>query len=390
MVKIAGIICEYNPLHLGHMRQFALLRKLLGADAAIVCVMSGNYVQRGEPAVFDKFTRSRAAVACGADLILELPLTKAVSSAEAFCRGGVEVLNRLGCVEYLCFGSETGTLDPILKTAELLCSESLDGAIQQQLKTGLSYPAARQRALEQLGGDGTLLRRPNDILAVEYCKALLTTRSRLAPLAIQREGDYHAAGLEGPYPSATAVRAQMAAGQSWLELTPAPARGVFASAAQYRYEAGERAMLARLRGLSDEEFARLPYGAEGLWSKVKTACRTESSVEAVLQAAKSKRYTYSRLKRMLLCGYLGVFQEQLDWQIPYVRILAFSKAGQAVIRACRQVGELELVNAGSPCPDPAYWALERRAADLYSLFAVDDADTTCGMEQAGRVYCQEK
>ena len=202
-MQTAGVICEYNPFHLGHARQLGLIRQQLGQEAAIVCLMSGNYVQRGEPAVFDKCVRARAAVEAGASLVLELPVTYALRSAEGFAAGGVSILSRLGC-GFLSFGCESGDGDAILRAAEASRSSEFEQTLHANIQTGLSYAAARQRALEALGQDGQLLTRPNDILAFEYCRAILTQNSPMHPLAVLRPGDYHADTPDAEHPSATA------------------------------------------------------------------------------------------------------------------------------------------------------------------------------------------
>ena len=167
-MQTAGVICEYNPFHLGHARQLGLIRQQLGPEATIVCLMSGNYVQRGEPAVFDKCVRARAAVEAGTNLVLELPVTYALRSAEGFAAGGVSILSRLGC-GFLSFGCESGDGDAILRAAEASRSSEFEQTLHANIQTGLSYAAARQRALEALGQDGQLLTRPNDILAARFC-----------------------------------------------------------------------------------------------------------------------------------------------------------------------------------------------------------------------------
>ena len=219
-MQTAGVICEYNPFHLGHARQLGLIRQQLGPEAAIVCLMSGNYVQRGEPAVFDKCVRARAAVEAGANLVLELPVTYALRSAEGFAAGGVSILSRLGC-GFLSFGCESGDGDAILRAAEASRSSEFEQTLHANIQTGLSYAAARQRALEALGQDGQLLTRPNDILAFEYCRAILTQNSPMHPLAVLRPGDYHADTPDAEHPSATAVRRLILSGSGWRQYVPA-------------------------------------------------------------------------------------------------------------------------------------------------------------------------
>ena len=165
-MHICGIICEYNPFHRGHEKQLRQVRQALGADAAVVCLMSGSFVQRGEPAIFEKRVRAQAAVLAGANLVLELPVTKALCSAEGFARGGVEIFTKLGIIDTLAFGCESGDGQAIFTAAQAMCAASYDRALREILDTGASYPAARQRALEAIGLDGKILEKPNDILAL--------------------------------------------------------------------------------------------------------------------------------------------------------------------------------------------------------------------------------
>lgn len=385
-MAVVGIICEYNPFHLGHARQFQLVRERFGPDTKIICLMSGNYVQRGAPAVFDKFVRSRAAVLCGASLVLELPLTCALSSAEGFAQGGVGVMDRLGVVDKLCFGSEHGAVRALQETARLLLAPGFDDALRTTLQGGMSFAAARAETVRRLGGDDTLLRQPNDILAVEYLKAIERLQSRLEPVSVLRQGSYHVQTPDPEQPSATALRILLEQDGAWEQYVPSAAARVFRGAAQYGFSYGERAVLARLRTLEESDFQHLPYGAEGLWRKLQKACRTQPSVEAILRAVKSKRYAYSRLQRMLLCAFLGLTEAELHKQPSYVRALAFDAAGRGLLRRIRSEGCIPVINAGEVPEDNAYYALERRAGDLFTLFAKEPSDTVCGLEAAGRIF----
>ena len=379
-MQTVGVICEYNPFHLGHARQLTLIRRQLGPETAIVCLMSGNYVQRGEPAVFDKCVRARAAVEAGASLVLELPVTYALRSAEGFAAGGVSILSRLGC-GVLSFGCESGDGDAIFRAAEAACSAEFEQALHARIQTGLSYAAARQQALEALRQDGQLLTKPNDILAFEYCRAILTQRSPLRPLAVLRPGDYHADTPDAEHPSATAVRRLILSGGSWRQYVPAAC--TYENVVPHALLWGEKAMLARLRGMGQADWAQGAHGSEGLWSKVWKAVQAQPDYEHILEAAKSKRYPRTRLQRLLLCAYLGLDAQTLLREAPYVRVLAFDKAGQAVLRQAKQAGGLPLINAGQTPPDASYAALERRCAALYGLFA---EQPELSPEQSVRVY----
>ncbi len=380
-MKITGIICEYNPLHLGHKKQLDTLRTLQPADG-IVCMMSGNYVQRGKPAIVDKSLRAKAAVLSGADLVLELPVTAALSSAEGFASAGVKLLS--GYCDNLCFGSETADPALLMQTAQALLSPDFPPALSIELAKGLSFPAARQAALETMGIPVGILHNPNDILAIEYCKAILSQNSPMIPLPILRQGSYHDLQAYGENPSATAVRSLMLQSGTWLDYVPAEARPCFENAPLHTRSAGERAILARLRTMSDKEFEALPYGSEGLWRKLMHAARKEATLEDILTAVKSKRYTRTRLDRMVLCAFLGLAHTDLSAPAPYARVLALNDRGREILKLARQSGHYP--NTGEKLDHP-YQAIENRADTLYGLFRTD-SPAPPNEESQRRIYYQ--
>ena len=365
-MKTVGIICEYNPLHLGHKKQIDALRARLGEDTAVVCLMSGNFVQRGAPAVYPKQFRAEAALACGADLVLELPVTYALSSAEGFAAGGVRILS--GFCDTLCFGAEDADADTLRSLAQALLSPAFSQALQSQLQSGLSFPAARQRALNDMGLDAGVLEKPNNILAVEYCKAIAALHSSMDILPIHRPGSYHASLPDPSDPSASSLRTLLIRGESVTPYIPAEAAAICAAAPVHTLSAGERAILARLRTMTEEEFQALPFGSEGLWRKFMHECRRQATLEDILTATKSKRYTRSRLDRMAMCAFLGITGAQLDAPAPYCRALAMNSRGRQVLKAARN--STPILNAGDQPHDP-YYALEKRCSDLYGLFRAD-------------------
>ena len=379
-MKTVGVICEYNPFHRGHRLQFDRIRQHFGPDTAIICAMSGQYVQRGAPAVFDKSLRARAAVESGADLVLELPLTYALRSAEGFAAGGVAVLSPL--CDALCFGSETGNGASLINTAKALLSEQFPPLLKEALESGKSFPAARAEALGRMGQDSSLLSLPNDILAVEYCKAILSQNSPMRPFPIRRGGSYHAESPEIENPSATSLRNLLETGGDIAPYVPEAAAEVFRDAPRHTLEAGQRAILGKLRTVTDAEFEALPYGSEGLWRKFMHAARKYGTLEEILAATKSKRYTRSRLDRMLLCAFLGIDAAALEAPAPYTRILAFNDRGRSVLKEAKKT--CNFVNAGQ-IPDHPYWALEKRASDLYGLFCVDGIEPP-GSEEKRRIF----
>lgn len=358
---VTGIICEYNPLHLGHQKQIRYLKE---RNTAVVCLMSGNFVQRGHPAIFDKMFRAEAAVKCGADLVLELPVTAALSSAEGFAAKGVQILSPI--CDALCFGAEHDDPQQLMRIAKALLSDEFKSALRVELDRGLSFPAARQNALSFLGIDGKILEKPNNILAVEYCKAIITQNSLMQPMAILRNGDYHDLNPDDREPSATAVRRLISDGTDWQNYIPQAAHSAFKNAAAHMLANGENAVLGKLRTMTDAEFEALPYGSEGLWRKLMHAARTKRTLEDVLSATKSKRYTRTRLDRMVMCAFLGITDAMMDAPVPYTRVLAFNDTGRKILKQARKSSNF--VNAGEVRPE-VYQQLEDRCGDLYGLFA---------------------
>ena len=373
---VTGIICEYNPLHLGHKKQIDLIRAA-DPDGIIVCLMSGNYVQRGKPSIVDKSVRAKAAILAGADLVLELPITAALSSAEGFASEGVRILSHF-CT-HLCFGAETANTDSLMQTATALLSEEFSVHLKLQLEKGLSFPAARAVALEEMGISA--ITKPNDILAVEYCKAILSQNSALIPVPIQRGGDYHDMDADDENPSATAVRKLMLESGMWLDYVPEKVRDIFRDAKLHNLSAGERMILSKLRIMTDAEFEAIPFSSEGLWRKLMHNARRFANLEDVITATKSKRYTRTRLDRMVMCAFLGITSDIIDSPAPYVRLLAFNDAGRKILRQKKET--FPVINAGESVAH-FYWELEKRAGDLYGLFAVDSPEPP-GAEDGRRV-----
>ena len=375
-MRTVGIICEYNPLHRGHEKQLRLVRELGGQG--IVCLMSGNFVQRGAPAIVDKSLRAEAALACGADLVLELPVTAALSSAEGFAREGVRLLGSF--CDDLCFGAETADENALMAIAQTLLREDFSPALHQQLDKGLSFPAARAKALDAMGLDASILNTPNNILGVEYCKAMLSLGCQMKPMVIRRNGDYHALEADAQNPSATAIRQRMLSGESWDLLVPAGVGALLQGASLHTLEAGQRAILGRLRTMTDDEFEALPYGSEGLWRKLMHESRRQASLEDIVTAVKSKRYTRTRIDRMILCAFLGLNKVHLQTPAPYARVLALNNTGREILKKARQSGSYP--NIGEKLGDP-YEAIERRTDDLYGLFA--QQPTPAGITDQRRV-----
>ena len=375
-MKTVGIICEYNPFHNGHRRQIQLIREKYGENTTVVCLMSGNFVQRGAPAIVDKSVRARAAVLSGADLVLELPVSVSLSSAEGFAAGGVTLLSK--CCEVLCFGTETMTEQILFQTARKLLSPDFSILLKEEIAAGCSFPAARQAALRRMGADAALS-SPNDILGVEYTKAILFQKSPMTIFPIFREGDYHDRELCRQAPSATAVREALLSGGNWEPAVPISTVSLLRNAPLHTLEAGQRAILAKLRSMEEAEFALLPYGSEGLWRKLRKAVRVCPDLSSIIDAAKSKRYTRTRIDRMILGAFLGLKQDDLGVLPEKIRVLAFNDRGRNVLHACDC-----FVNAGEAVEET-----EQRIGSLYGLFCLNGTEPPDVEERRRIIYIQE-
>ena len=373
-MQVAGIVCEYNPFHTGHAWQLAQLRRR-GATG-IVCAMSGNFTQRGDFAILRKHVRAEAAVRGGADLVLELPLPWATASAEGFARGGVGVLSAAGVVDTLAFGSECEDAGKLIRAAEALSSQVFSETLQVELKKGDSFASARQRGLEKLiGEDAAVLSQPNDILGVEYCKALQGTD--ISPLALQRMGAAHDGAAANGYAPASCIREMLADRESCEEYLTSDMLRLYKEEladgrAPVELSRSERAILARLRSMKEEDFAVYDEGGEGLFHRFYNAVRTSASLAQLLDAVKTKRYAYTRLRRMLLSAYLDIQTVDRAKQIPYLRVLAMNGRGRELLHQMRAEAKLPIlikpIDARKLSPAARrMMELEARATDLYVL-----------------------
>ena len=377
-MKTAGIITEYNPLHYGHLALIQAVRQQFGEDTAVICAMSGDFVQRGDFAIERAHARAEAAVRGGADLVLELPLPWAISSAEGFARGGVSILAATGVVDTLAFGSECGNAAKLQRAAKALLRADFPDALREELAKGLSFAAARESAARALiGEDAAVLREPNDILGVEYCKALLQSGSTIAPLAILRKVVGHNGGAAKGFASASHIRELLTNGEDASAYLTAESAAIYArecaaGRAPVTMQNAERAVLSRLRAMCEEDFARYDSGNEGLYRRFYDAARTAASVDELLSAVKTKRYAYARLRRMLLAAYLDVTAADVPPEVPYLRVLACNERGRKLLKTIKKTGSAPVLTKSADVralseEAQKLFALTARAADQYVL-----------------------
>lgn len=327
-MRIAAIICEYNPFHYGHK---LLIDKTREAGAThIIAVMSGNFVQRGDAAIFDKFTRARTALENGADLVLEIPERVSLTSAEGFARGAVNIISALGCVDMLAFGSESGEISALREASGAIDYCLHTDLFGDRIKRGKSYPAALQDALREYYTEDVaeLLASPNNTLAVEYISALDNIGSSIEPFTVQREGAPHDSDSESSeLASATLIRKKILAGESYSSFAPE----VSAPAANLTLL--DRAILAKLRTMPPYDFEEIFDCANGLGSRLYKAVKSAKSLPELYFLTKTKRYTLARIRRAVLCGFLGISRDFALEKPAYIRILGMNPRGKEILSA---------------------------------------------------------
>lgn len=347
MAGVLGIVSEYNPFHNGHIRHLEISKQLTNADFTIA-VMSGNFVQRGDTALVDKWTRTEMALKAGIDLVIELPTLYAISSAENFADGAVKILNSLGIVDYISFGSEIGELAPLNEVASVLYKEpkEFSSLITAQIKSGLSYPKAREIAISQYFGSSKkyseVLGNPNNILGIEYIKSLKRHRSHIQPLTIKRDySDYNSNSVKNGIASATAIRTMIQNKKNVHYVVPYETYELLDEQIKSNkiipdLSVFEKEIIYTLRKLTLQEIAELPDVSEGLENKIKAAANNFNNLKDLIDNIKSKRYTQSRIQRILLYALLNITEKDINMSRktnPYIRVLGFNKHGKKIVSA---------------------------------------------------------
>lgn len=377
-MKIVGILTEFNPFHNGHAYFLSELRRQLGENAGILCVMSGNFVQRGEPAMFPKHVRAEAALLCGADLVVELPVARSLASAEGFARGAVYLMQCLGCVTHLAFGSECGDVAALQRVADCLDSERCCVGLRRFLNEGMPFAACRQAVVREILGEksAALLDGANNNLGVEYLRAARHLKWDCTVLTVARRGAGHDSGaVKGEYLSASAVRKLLEQGDWTAAAAAVPPetmdlyRGAFAAGrAPVTLQEAERLLLEQLRTMDREAFAALPDCTEGLHHRLYRAAREAVSFEEWLERAKTKRYARSRLRRIAMCAWLGISSAATEAMPAYLRLLGCNERGRAILAQARAAARLPVLVKPADVkklPDSArmQFALEARATE---------------------------
>lgn len=386
-----GLITEYNPFHNGHLHHLQESLRAAGAGVSVV-VMSGHFLQRGVPAQLDKWTRTEMALAAGVDVVLELPLPWACNSAPQFALGAVRTLDACGGIDTFCFGSEIGKLDPLQQCADLLLEQEkvVHAQTAARLRRGIPYPAARAAVLAEMGaGTAQLLAQPNNILGIEYLKALRIIGSKLRPLTIRRIGaGYHDPIPLGSIASATGIRRKLGSGEAIHPFLPPSCHALLQAAMQRGHCLDEDALLRLLaaRLLISPAALRGIYQVEnGIEQRLHAAALTATTFETLAQAVKSRQLTLTRVQRILCYSLLEVnaalMEDFLATGPCYLRLLGHSERGRRFLAATRKQRTLPLIAN-----------LSRAAARLKKFYANDPARCRCAEEmleldlRATRIY----
>lgn len=347
MTNVVGIIAEYNPFHNGHAYHLEKAKELAKADY-VIAVISGNFVQRGNVSLINKWDKANMALAEGADLVIELPTVYSISSAENFAYGAIKILNSLNIVDYVAFGTELDDINILDKCADILYREpqKFVNLLNHELSKGLSFPKARENALLMYLNDirtySNVLSSPNNILAIEYLKALKKLRSHITPISIKRKNaGYNDLEITNNFASATAIRKKIIdnkpAGLS--KLMPTNSYRVLYNSIQKGHfvkdiKSFEKEILYVLRKMSIKEISNLPDVSEGLEHAIKNAANSCNTIEEFMNIIKTKRYTNTRIQRILLYALLGITKDDMKNSTkiqPYIRVLGMNKKGKDLI-----------------------------------------------------------
>lgn len=359
-MKISALIAEFNPFHTGHK---LLVDSMHSKSDAVIAIMSGNFVQRGDCALFDKQQRAIAAIKNGVDLILELPAVYALASAEGFARGAVETLNSTGVVDELHFGSECANIDDLCAVSDMLNDEStqFSSLLGENLARGMSFPAARRAALGVISPLASVLDMPNNILAVEYIRQLKKSFSSIKPVTIPRTGsDYNDTQVDGTIASASAIRVLLEEGRDASEYMLYSFRGTPMFMKNF-----DALVCAKLKTASQSELLLYPDCNAELAVRLHDASK-HNTFKEVLCAASCKGYTQSRIRRILCNILIGNRFSTLP-DPGYIRPLAFNKKGSEILRKMKSTASLPIIARGALLKDDPIFALECRATDIYNL-----------------------
>lgn len=357
-MKILGLVTEYNPFHNGHKYHIDKSKDLTSATHT-VAVMSGNFVQRGEPAILDKWTRAEFAISSGVDLVIELPTVFAISSAEYFAYGACSLLDDMGIIDDLVFGSESGNIEDINNVSSLLINskDEIDSYISKFLDEGFSYPKSRELAIKELTFSNSdldiNLNMPNNILGIEYSKALMHLKSNIKIRTIKRiSSDYNDLEIKSSISSATAIRHSVKSNYDFSEIESNVPKDVFEAFSNNKNKLVysddfSNVILNVIRRMDIEEIKKIHDVSEGLENKITYEANQHDNLTSLIESLKSKRYTRTRIQRILFKILLNINSSYMsstyDLKPTYIRVLAFNDKGREILKLLKKTSRVPIL-----------------------------------------------
>lgn len=375
-MKICACVAEYNPFHLGHLKHIDYMKKELGAENVIV-IMSGDFTQRGGPSVLDKFTRAKHAVLSGADAVIELPAVFATANAEYFAKGAIKILSSLNAIDGLCFGVESGEKEEFINLAKAFNNESRDfkKAIKEELEKGISLAKAKFSALKRTGEDfnENLISSPNNVLGVEYVKAILSSEKNIEIFPMLREGDHNDITLKKGITSATSIREKIKTAQLKKIKKYVP-KYVYNDFNPYPY-AFDKLCLSQVILSDADDLGKICDCTEGLNNRIKALSNENRTVEELVERVSTKRYTAARIRRILTANLLKIKKDFIDDCLIsplYVKILAVKADNKEILPILKENSSIPVITRKSDIAELKKTALkcfekDVLANDLYNL-----------------------
>ena len=370
-MKTVAVISEYNPFHLGHEYQIKKIREEFGSDTRIIAIMSGNYTQRGDVAVMDKSMRAEMAVRCGVNLVLELPFPFSISSAEIFAKSGVAIADALGTIDYLSFGSESGDIKKLETIAEVFLSKEYNDELSALISNedNLGYPALCELAYKRVtnASISSSFFSPNNILAIEYIKALISSKSKILPHTIKRFGaDYNSEKItENEFQSATAIRNILKTNiHSALPYIPNNAHSLILSRHNQNLfpcdsERLASAVISHFR-LNLSEKIKIHDTSGGLYNRLRNASFEADTIQKLIEIADTKKFTTARIRRAIWYSYFGVTSSKILEKPRYTQVLAMDSVGKSILKEIKKMAKISVLTKPSAASKLTETALEQK------------------------------
>lgn len=376
---ISGIIAEYNIFHNGHKYQIDEIKKY---SDAVVAVMSGSFVQRGDIAITDKWSRAKAAIMSGADLVIELPTCYALNAAPNFASGGINILNSLGIIDFVVFGSESGNIDELSKAALLMENEStnISEKVKSYMSEGTSYPSALSKAYNGIISS-KLLSEPNNILAIEYIRALIKTDSKIRPMTVKRRmAGHHDKDISGNIASASKIREMIFSGKDISKLIPYSLSDIDGNM-PYSLSHLESAVIAKLRTVSADNLKNISEMTEGLENRIIQSAMESYTFASLIEKAKSKRYTMSKIRRIIISSLINFTKDIYKPMPEYIRVLGMNKKGMELLKKAKKKCSLPIITKTADFKEKSpQFELDIRATDIAMLCSPDLSKRIGGMD----------